>query len=267
MKTVLITGVSSGIGRATALLMARRGWRVIGTSREPSTVTLPATGDLTVLRVALADRRSMRNAVERVVNDFGSIDVLVNNAAYGVYGPVEGVTDDELDLQFRTNVIAPIELARLVLPHMRRAGSGVIVNVSSVGGRIAMPFASLYHASKFAIEGFSESFRYEIAPFGIRVKLIEPGAFQTGFISRSLHLSSHDAYDDAFANHMKWVRRGNEKAPPPEAVANTIIKAILDPSQRLRYRVRASAILTVSSVLPDRLWSRFVRMSTRRAPR
>src|SRR5262249_8116202 len=148
---------------------------------------------------------SIAAAVSACVDRFGGIDVLVNNAGYGVFGPLEGTTPEQVELQFRTNLIGAIALIRHVMPIMRRQGSGTIINMSSIGGRTAAPFASLYHASKYAIEGFTESFRYEASLHGIRVKLIEPAHFKTGFITRSLQTSTHADYDTAFRNYMEWV--------------------------------------------------------------
>lgn len=254
-KTVLITGTSSGIGRATAELMAGRGWQVAATSRNPAGLGAWARAE-NVLAVPLdiTQEASIAAAVSACVDRFGGVDVLVNNAGYGFFGPLEGTSAEAIELQFRTNVLGAITLIRHVMPVMRRQRSGTIINVSSIGGRTAAPFASLYHASKFAIEGFSESFRYEASLHGIRVKLIEPAHFKTGFISRSLQTSAHSDYDTAFRNYMEWVHEEDRKAPGPALVAQTILKAAEDPSPKLRYSVKGAFILALTRILPDAVW-------------
>ena len=263
MKSAFITGVSSGIGRASAELMLARGWRVVATTRDPSALAQWHHENLTIIALDLGDN----GAIQAAVAGAGRIDVLVNNAGYGVFGPLEGTSIDDIERQFRTNVVAAIELTRAVMPVMRAQGGGTIVNVSSIGGRTASPFASLYHASKFAIEGFSESFRYEAALHGVRVKLVEPAHFKTGFISRSLRTASHPDYDARFENYMKWVRIEDAKAPPPDAVAETILRAAEDPSPRLRYPVKGRLILALTALLPDRLWRGLMAEGMTRTPK
>jgi len=254
-KTVLITGASSGIGRATAELMARRGWQVAATSRDPATLRVWANApNAAAFQLDVTDEASIEAAVPAVMDRFGGIDVLVNNAGFGVFGALEGATAGQIDLQFRTNVFGAIALIRHVMPVMRSRRSGTIINVSSVGGRLAAPFASLYHASKFAIEGLSESFRYEASLHGIRVKLIEPAHFKTGFISRSLLLAGHIEYETQLRNYMEWVHHEDRSAPGPEAVADVILRAAEDSSPRLRYPVKGALILALAGLLPDAIW-------------
>jgi NAD(P)-dependent dehydrogenase (short-subunit alcohol dehydrogenase family) len=264
MKTVLITGASGGIGRLTAERMLSAGWRVAVTTRDAASF---ADERVTVVEADLHDPASMHDAVAAVLERLGTIDVLVNNAGYGVFGPLEGTPREEIEAQFRVNVLAAIEMIRLVLPHMRARGEGTIINVSSVGGRTASPFGSLYHAAKFAIEGLSESLRYELAPHGIRVKLIEPGHFKTGFLSRSLRKSSHAAYDRFFDNYMKWVAREDEKAPSPEPVAEAILRAANDRSPRLRYPVHGALVMALVRLIPDRMWSSLMAEGMTRVPK
>ena len=255
-RTVLITGASSGIGLATAELMARRGWHVAATARDVT--ALEALPHVAAFPLDVTDEDSIRSAVAAAVSRFGRINVLVNNAGYGVFGPLEGASSAEIDRQFRTNVIGTISMIRHVMPIMRAQRRGTIVNVSSIGGRVAAPFACLYHATKFAIEGLSESFRYEAALHGIRVKVIEPAHFKTGFIGRSLHRTAHAAYDGPFENYMTWVEAEDRKAPPPDAVAEAILSAAGDRSERLRYGVKAALILAMTRLLPDAMWRRLM---------
>ena len=267
--TVLITGASSGIGRATAELMAGRGWSVAATARDPAALSTWAAGQANVFTCALdvADEASVARGVAAVVERFGGIDVLVNNAGYGVFGPLEGATPQQIEAQFRTNVLGAIDMIRHVLPVMRSRGGGTIVNVSSVGGRSAAPFASLYHASKFAIEGLSESLRYEASLHGVRVRLVEPAHFKTGFIGRSLVTTAHPAYDSAFRNYMEWVHEEDRKAPPPDAVAEAIARAAEDKSARLRYPVKAALVLALTRLLPDAMWRSLIGEGMKRRPK
>jgi NAD(P)-dependent dehydrogenase (short-subunit alcohol dehydrogenase family) len=211
-RVILITGCSSGIGGLTAELFAARGWSVAATARRPEEVSLD---NVAALRLDVTDEASIASAVASTVDRFGTIDVLVNNAGYGLFGPLEGATAVEFEAQFRTNVLGPVSVIRHVLPLMRARRTGVIVNVSSLAGRVATPFMSGYNASKFALEGLSESLRYELSLHGIRVKLVEPAHFKTDFIDRSLRRASHTAYDAQFENYMGWVRKEDAKAPEP----------------------------------------------------
>ncbi len=198
-KVVLITGCSGGIGRLTAKLFADRGWSVAATARRPEEISLD---NVTALRLDVTDEASIASAVAATVDRFGTIDVLVNNAGYGLFGPLEGAGAGEFEAQIRTNLLGPVSVICHVLPVMRARRTGVIVNVSSLAGRVATPFMSGYSASKFAVEGFSESLRYELSLHGIRVKIVEPAHFKTGFFERSIKLTSHAAYAAQFQNYM-----------------------------------------------------------------
>jgi NAD(P)-dependent dehydrogenase (short-subunit alcohol dehydrogenase family) len=197
---------------------------------------------------------SVRAAVAAVVRDFGTIDVLVNNAGYGLFGRLEGTSIEQLEAVFRTNVLGLIRVTQQVLPLMRERKSGTIVNVTSIAGRTATPFMTGYNATKFAVGGLSESHRYELSLHGIRVKLVEPGHFKTNFLSRSLHTTRHPAYDRAFDNFMGYVRKEDAAARGPAQVAETIYRAANDQSQRLRFPVGGRLILALTALLPDAVW-------------
>jgi len=248
-RVVLITGCSSGIGRLTAELFAKRGWSVSATSRRPETIA--ASGNMSAFRLDVRDEESIAAAVAATVDRYGTIDVLVNNAGYGLFGPLEGATTAQLEAQFRTNVLGPAAVIRHVLPVMRERRSGTIVNVSSLAGRMATPFMSAYHASKFALEGLSESLRYELSLYGIRVKLVEPAHFRTDFMERSLQRTSHAAYDVQFENYMGWVKKEDATAPAPQPVAEAIYRAANDDSAKLRYPVGGKLIRALALLLPD----------------
>jgi NAD(P)-dependent dehydrogenase (short-subunit alcohol dehydrogenase family) len=266
-KTVLITGASSGIGRATAALMAGRGWQVAATARDPATLeALARAPNVAAFRLDVLDEAAIRETAGAVVKRFGTIDVLVNNAGFGLFGPAEGATSAQIDLQIRTNVQGAIVMIQAVMPVMRARGGGTIINVSSIAGLMAAPLASLYHASKYALEGFSESFRFEAARHGVRVKLIEPGHFKTDFLTRSLLLVRHPAYETEMGNYMAWAREEDRRAEGPERVAETILRAAEDPSARLRYRVKGAFVLALTRWLPDSVWRSLVSNAMTRRP-
>ncbi|MCF6523805.1 SDR family NAD(P)-dependent oxidoreductase [Streptomyces sp. JJ36] len=179
---VLITGTSSGIGRATALRLARRpGLTVHATARRPEQIADLEESGVRTLALDVTDETSMRAAVEEVERAHGAVGVLVNNAGYGEYGTIEETALDAVRRQFETNVFGLARLTQLVLPGMRAAGAGRIVNIGSMGGRLVFPAGGYYHASKYAVEALTDALRLETAPFGIRVSLIEPGLIRTGF--------------------------------------------------------------------------------------
>ena len=176
MKTILITGASSGIGAATARHFQSNGWNVIATMRNPAGDTdLGALENLHLTRLDVTDAGSITTAVGEGIERFGQIDVLLNNAGYGAYGALEAFTMDRIRRQFDTNVIGLMEVTKAVLPHFRQNRSGTVINISSIGGQITFPLGALYHGTKFAVEGLSESLHYELEPLGIRVRIVQPG--------------------------------------------------------------------------------------------
>lgn len=267
-KTVLITGSAAGIGRATAELFAAHGWLVAASARDPPAwlEKWASVEGRMAPRLDVTDEAGIAAAVAAVLDRFGHIDVLVNNAGYGLYGPLEGMRRGELEAQFRTNVFGAAAVIRHVLPSMRARRSGTIVNLSSIGGRMTMPFSSAYCASKFALEGLSESLRHELSLHGIRVKLIEPGHFKTDFLGRSSRLTEHAAYAAQLANYMAWVRRSHDEAPTPEPVSEAVLRAATDGSERLRYVIRGRWLVALSRLVPDRLWRPLIAAGMSRPP-
>lgn len=247
VSTTLITGVSSGIGKATAKRFARAGWRVIGTYLGPPVEEVPTEwpGDVTVKKLDLADLDSVRVLAGDVLNEFGAPDVLLNNAGIVMYGPFEDETVERIKRIFDINVFGQIELTRAFLPAMRERGSGLIANVTSLGGRSVFPFFTTYNASKHAMEGFSEGLWHELRPFGVRVKAIEPGYVRTpiwdkGMKREGKYLQGSEPYRP----YMTAIAEFNDSIQnktPPEKVAEEIWDAINDPSDRLRYPVAAYA--------------------------
>ena len=179
-KTILITGASSGIGRDAARRFQSEGWNVVATMRTPENgAELGQLERTLVTRLDVTDPASIASAVAEAIERFGRIDVRVNNAGYGAYGPLEAFSMDGIRRQFDTNVIGLLAVTKAVLPHMRVQGQGTVVNISSIGGKMTFPLGALYHGTKFAVEGISEALHYELEPLGVRVKLVEPGAIAT----------------------------------------------------------------------------------------
>jgi NADP-dependent 3-hydroxy acid dehydrogenase YdfG len=187
MNTIVITGASSGIGKATAKYFAEQGWRVAATMRKPESETeLGEIANIRLYSLDVTDQASIDTAVAQILGDFGTVDVVLNNAGYALSGPFEAATAQQIRQQFDTNVFGLMEVTRAFLPHFRANKAGLFLNVSSIGGRITFPLISLYHSTKWAIEGFSESLAFELGELGIQVKLIEPGGVSTDFGGRSM---------------------------------------------------------------------------------
>jgi NAD(P)-dependent dehydrogenase (short-subunit alcohol dehydrogenase family) len=271
-QVILLTGCSSGIGRATALEAAARGHRVFATARNRNDlVELERPDRLTTLTLDVTDRASARAAVEEVLTRAGRIDALVNNAGYGHYGAVEDVTPAEWRSQFEVNFFGAVELVQAVLPAMRGAGRGRIVNVSSVAGHLPIPFAAPYCSTKHALGAFSDSLRVEVAPFGIRVVVVEPGPIDTRFTERARAivaplLSRPGPYRNLYAGAERAMNGefqiGSLSA---DHVARVILRAIESPRPRTRYPVTAMArvLIPVRRLLPDRLLDFLMRRSLR----
>ncbi len=263
-KTVLITGSSSGIGAASVKLFHKRGWNVVATMRSPDKNTaFEGLDNVLLVRLDVTDQDSINQAVAQSLDRFGVIDVLVNNAGYGMVGPFEAATEEAVERQFATNVFGLMNVTRAVLPAMREHGGGTIINISSVGGQLTFPLYSVYHATKFAVEGFSESLQYELAAFGIKVKLVEPGPIRTDFYDRSQELVTKpglDAYDNFVGRTLPTMQQSGKTAPGPELVAKTIVKAAADKSARLRYPVNSASLLALRKLLPDLMAFAIVKM-------
>lgn len=260
-RTALVTGASAGIGAATAVALAARGFTVYGVARRLAAMQSLTTHGVRVFAMDVTDDRSTVAGMERIVAETGRIDVLVNNAGYGSYGPVELVPLDEARRQFEVNVFGLARLIQLAVPHMREAGSGRIINVSSIGGKIYEPLGAWYHATKFAVEGFSDSLRLELAPFGIDVVLIEPGPIQSEWnpIAREgmVAMSADSPYADRAARMAQTFERVDAPrlSSSPETVAKAIAEAATARKPKTRYPVGrgAGTIVRARKLLPDRM--------------
>lgn len=264
-KAVLITGCSTGIGRATAERLSGRGHIVYATARKLEDIAELEAKGCRLLQLDVTDDGSMRAAVEAVEEAEGAVGALVNNAGYSQSGAVETVPMDSVRRQFETNVFGLMRMCQLALPGMRRAGSGRIVNVSSMGGRLVFPGGGVYHATKHAVEALSDALRFEVAGFGVGVVLIEPGLIITKFGETAVGSVGEEQYEGPYADFNRSVAAvtaGAYDGPMaklgggPETVAKAIEKAITKRRPRTRYAVTASAKLTlgVRKLVPDRGW-------------
>lgn len=258
-KVILITGASSGIGKETAKLFQTKNWRVAATMREPEKAEdLQRIADIETFRLDVTDTDSIKQAIAGALEKFGRIDAVVNNAGYAVIGAFEAASQEQIERQFQTNVFGVMNLCREILPYFRTEKRGVLVNVASVGGRMTFPLYSIYNATKWAVEGFSESLQYELEQFNIRVKIIEPGPIKTDFYDRSMEVAEKEgltAYDWFIDRALPAMKKAGEEAPDGRVVAETIWEAVTDDSKKLRYGVNTKGILTARRLLPD--WAFF----------
>jgi len=265
--TALVTGASSGIGEATALRLADLGFTVYGAARRIERMTDLGAKGLRILKMDVTDDDSMQAGIKQIIDDTGRIDVLVNNAGYGSYGSVEDVPMSEAKYQFEVNVFGLARLTQLVTPHMRAQESGRIINVSSIGGKFYEPLGAWYHATKFAVEGLSDSLRVELAPYGIRVVIIEPGPIRTEWNAISRESLVEVSRGTAYEHQAEKVRSRMEKADQPmtssgpEVVARKIVKAATTSHPKPRYPVGrgAGTIMGARRVLPDRAFDGIVK--------
>ena len=239
MQTILITGASSGIGKTTATYFAEKGWNVIATMRRPEDEQeLTQVENILVTRLDVQDEDSITNAVKEGIERFGKIDVLLNNAGYGAYGLLEATPVEKIRRQFDVNVIGLLATTKALLPHFRANKDGVIINVSSIGGKMTFPLGTLYHGSKFAVEGLSEALSFEMAEIGVRVKIVEPGMIKTDFGGRSLDFSNDESLSEYQALVGKlWAAMEPlaSSGSEPEVVAEVIYTAATDGTDQLRY--------------------------------
>lgn len=270
-KVVLVTGASSGIGRAAAGLLAAKGFKVYACARRLEAMADLAGLGVTPLELDITDEHLCRAVVDEILYREGRIDALVNNAGYGANGALEDVPDEEARHQFDVNVFGLMYLTRLVLPHMRGQGSGRIVNISSIGGKLVMPMAGWYHASKFALEALSDALRLEVEPFGLDVVVIEPGGVLTEFADIAkenlLGISGAGPYAGQakiMAQALENVAKpghGSITPATPLVIARVIAKALESPRPKTRYAApcHAKVFLFLRWLLPDRLFDKMLR--------
>jgi NADP-dependent 3-hydroxy acid dehydrogenase YdfG len=238
-KTIVITGASSGIGKATAIHFQKQGWNVIATMRTPEKETeLNTLDNVQLEKLDVLDLESIHTAIQNGIKTYGKIDALVNNAGYGAYGPLETFPRENIVKQFNTNVIGLMDVTKAIIPHFRANKDGVIVNISSIGGQMTFALGSLYHGTKFAVEGISESLHYEMAAIGVKVKIVEPGMIATDFGGRSFDFQAGDIadYQPIIEALMKQWQNPENTSSPARVVAEVIYTAVTDGTDQLRYR-------------------------------
>jgi NAD(P)-dependent dehydrogenase (short-subunit alcohol dehydrogenase family) len=242
MPTIFITGASSGLGKATANLFAARGWQVIATMRHPELETeLTKLPNVRLLTLDVTDPVSIESTVQRTIT-VSAVDVVFNNAGYGLIGALEAVSDEQITQLVNTNLLGVIRVTKAFLPHLRAKKSGCIINTTSIGGLIAFPLYSIYHATKWAVEGWSESMSFELALHNIQIKTVSPGGIATDFTGRSLVVVEHGAYGDLLQKLMSGQETVQFSAP--EAIAEVVYQAATDQQDQLRYPAGADAIVT-----------------------
>ncbi len=273
-KIAVVTGSSSGIGYETSLLLARNQYTTYASMRnlkksdELLKIASKENIPLKVIQLDVNDDRSVSNAIDSIVKENGRIDVLVNNAGFDLFGSLEELTIEEIKGQFETNFFGAARVTKSVIPTMRKQGSGIIINVSSIGGRIGLvPCNTMYHASKFALEGFTESLRHELTEFNIDVILIEPGAIRSNFAENIRTAKNYDSNNSPYAKTVQKVFEGFEpmlaNASDPKEVAQVILNAANSSSPNIRYTVGkdAESILKARAELSDRELEKWVRES------
>lgn len=236
-KTIFITGSSSGLGRATAKLFASKGWKVIATMRNPDKETeLDKLSGVVLLPLDVTDPKQIKETVDKAVTR-GGVDVVFNNAGYGMAGPLEGLTDEQIVRMVDTNMMGAIRTTKAFIPYFRERQAGLFINTTSIGGLITVPFNSMYHATKWALEGWSESMAFELKQFGIGLKTVEPGGMKTDFFTRSFDTGRHQAYDKLVDKVMSVITdpKQIETYSSPVQIAEVVYAAATDGKDQLRY--------------------------------
>jgi len=264
MKTILITGTSSGIGKAAAKYFAENGWNVAATMRNPDKDNeVKNFKNTKVYSLDVTSARSIEEAILLADNDFGRIDVVVNNAGFAVDGVFEVMTDEVILKQFDTNVFGLMRVTRSFIAYFRKKGGGSILQVTSMGGRLAFPLYSIYHSTKWAVEGFTESLQYEVKPFNIRMKIIEPGVIKTEFYGTSRHFvkpTEFKDYDTFVEKCEKVSMEAGNNGENPLIVAAEIFKAANAKNCKMRYAIGKPApmLLILRKMIPDSWWFKVV---------
>ena len=252
-KTIFITGTSSGLGRASVKLFSAKGWHVIATVRGAEAqkeTELSKTSGVTVLPLDVTDPAQIKTAVASAVSS-GGVDVVFNNAGYGMAGPLEGLTDEQIVRMVNTNLLGAIRITKAFVPHFREKRAGLFITTTSIGGLIAVPFNSMYHATKWGLEGFCESMAFELKRFGIGMKTIEPGGMKTDFFTRSFDSGRHEAYSGYVERVMGAITdpKTMSRYSTPAQIAEVVYEAATDGKDQLRYVAGADARATYAARL------------------
>lgn len=263
-KVVLITGASSGMGKETAILLSKNGFIVYAAARRLEKLEQLKLAGIRPIEMDVTDDATMKAAVDSILKEQKRIDVLINSAGFGSYGALEDVSMEEARRQLEVNVIGAARLAQLVLPTMRAQHSGKIINITSVGGKIATPFGAWYHASKFALEGLSDSLRNEVKPFGVDVIIIEPGGIKSEWGSIAVEnlkkTTAHSVYKKQAEAFGQSILKSQSKNPEPIVIAKLIYKAISDKKPAIRYTAGylAKPSLFMRKIMSDKMMDKMV---------
>ena len=260
-SVVLVTGGSSGIGQAIASHLSAAGLKVYGTSR--SAQNGDSFANFKLVRLDVTDENSIQNAIEYIIQEEGQLDILVNNAGLGMLGPLENTSTDEAREIFETNVFGILSVCRNATPHLRKSTNPYIINITSIGGRVALPFRGVYCSSKFAVEGLTEAMSMELQTFGIRVCLIEPGDFKTNINANRRISQNLDKYlyGDRFGQVLARVNAEVNHASDPILIGKKVLKIINSPNPKLRYKVatfKQKLSITLKRFLPGRIFERMM---------
>jgi|APHig6443717497_1056834.scaffolds.fasta_scaffold06776_5 NADP-dependent 3-hydroxy acid dehydrogenase YdfG len=264
MKTVLITGCSKGIGKETALLFQKNGWNVAATMRNPEQATdLNALDRINCYQMDVTDVASIEVCKCKILEDFGEVDVLINNAGVYFTKPLEMTTEKDIDSIMQTNVIGTLKVMQAFIPYFRQRKAGIIINLSSIAGKSTFPFQSLYHATKYAVEGMSEGLWYEMQPLGIAVKVVEPGMVHTDLYDKSIEPSTENYPEEYKTRYINWHRylMGQYKTgTSPYKTAEIIFKAATDGKKKLRYSsgTDAKVLFTIRALFPFPLLQKII---------
>jgi len=256
-KVVFITGISSGFGKCTADYLCSKGHVIYGTSRKE----IEVNGRINVLKVDITDKTSVKMAIQTVIQKEGRIDVLINNAGMGISGPIEYASMEDIEFQMNTNFTGMVNVIQSVLPSMRKEKSGTIINISSIGGVMGLPFQGFYSASKFAIEGLSEALRMELKPFHIKVVVIRPGDFVTSFTSNrkiELNLDGNNSYESQFRKSMSIIETDEKGGMMPEVFAKKLVRIIDQKNPRSTYIISTTEqklAVVLKRLLPGAMFS------------
>ncbi len=233
MKTIFITGASTGLGKATAKLFQAKGWQVIATMRNPDKETeLKGLKGITLLPLNVTDAAQIESTVKRAL-ELGEIDVVFNNAGYGLVGPMEGYSDAEIARQIDTNLMGVLRVTKAFIPHFRARRQGLFITTTSMGGLFSFPLSSIYHATKWALEGWSESMSFELGLYNIGIKTVAPGGIVTDFMNRSLEVIAHPAYEEASRKMMALFNADNFATA--DQIATVVYEAATDGKDQVRY--------------------------------
>lgn len=264
MKTVLITGSANGIGKETALLFAKKGWNVIATVRSfENSEELRDKQNIHLYQMDVRDKQSIKECISQVIQQFGKIDVIINNAGIYTINPLEVTSDETIENIIDTNIHGVINVTKALLPHFRKNKAGIIINISSIAGRATFPYQSVYHTSKWAIEGFSEGLYYELEPLNIKVKVVEPGVVKTNIYNSVMDYSLENyptEYQDNFKKGHSSLMNNLTKGYEPELDAQTIYRAVTDNKNKFRYTtdMQTKFALFLYSILPLSLFRKMI---------